>query len=143
MKQTIMANAATVVRKWYVIDAKGVILGRLATKVATILRGKHKPTYTPHVDCGDAVIVINAKEIRVTGRKMKLKTYKRYSGYPGGLKETTLEKLLQTKPIEPVKHAIKGMLPKGPLGRDMFKKLKVYAGDKHPHIAQAPKVLEV
>ena len=143
MNQTIMANDATVKRKWYVIDAKGVILGRLATKAATILRGKHKPTYTPHVDCGDMVVVINAKDIRVTGRKMKSKTYQRYSGYPSGLKEITLEKLLQTKPNEAVKHAIKGMLPKGPLGRDMFKKLKVYAGDKHPHIAQAPKVLEV
>jgi large subunit ribosomal protein L13 len=130
-------------RKWYLVDAKGKILGRLASQVATILRGKHKATFTPHVDCGDYVVVINAKDITVTGRKTKEKLYKRYSGYPSGLKETPLEELLKAKPTEAVKHAIKGMVPKGPLGRDMFKKLKVYAGSAHEHQAQSPKVLEV
>ena len=142
MTKTFIANPKKIQRKWYLIDAKGKILGRLATRVATILRGKHKAIFTPHVDCGDYVVIINAKEIRVTGRKMEEKLYKRYSGYPSGLKQTTLEEMLKTKPEDVLKHAIKGMLPKGPLGRDTFRKLKVYAGSVHQHQAQALKVLE-
>jgi len=130
-------------RKWYLMDVKGKILGRIATRAAVILRGKHKPIFTPHIDCGDYLVVINAKDVKVTGRKMTEKMYKRYSGYPGGLKQTPLEVLLKTKPTEAVKHAIKGMLPKGPLGRDIFAKLKVYAGSAHSHQAQDPKILEV
>lgn len=143
MNKTYLANPKKIKRKWYLVDAKGKILGRIATRVATILRGKHKTIFTPHVDCGDYVVIINARDVRVTGNKLKDKTYKRYSGYPSGLKETPLEKLLQTKPQEVLKSAIKGMLPKGPLGRDMFTKLKVYAGSEHQHQAQTPKALEV
>lgn len=142
MNKTFVANPKNIKRKWHLIDAKGKILGRIATQAATILRGKHKPIFTPHVDCGDHVVVINAKEIMVSGKKMKEKLYKRYSGYPGGLKQTPLEEMLKTKPENVLKHAIKGMLPKGPLGRDTFKKLHVYAGSVHQHQAQAPKVLE-
>lgn len=143
MNKTYIANPKKIKRKWFLIDAKGKILGRIATRVATILRGKHKPIFTPHVDCGDYVIIINAKDIRVSGKKMKQKLYKRYSGYPSGLKETPLEIMLKTKPEEVLRHAVKGMLPKGPLGRDTFKKLKVYRGSVHQHQAQAPKVLEI
>ena len=143
MNKTFIANPKKIKRKWFLIDAKGKILGRIATRVATILRGKHKPIFTPHVDCGDYVIIINAKDVAVTGRKMKQKLYKRYSGYPSGLKETPLEIMLKTKPEDVLRHAVKGMLPKGPLGRDMFKKLKVYRGSAHQHQAQAPKVLEI
>lgn len=143
MNKTYLANPKKITRKWYLVDAKGKILGRLATRVATILRGKHKVIFTPHIDCGDYVIIVNARDVRVTGNKMKDKMYKRYSGYPSGLKETPLEKLLQTKPQEVIRAAIKGMLPKGPLGRSMFTKLKVYAGSEHRHQAQTPKVLEV
>jgi len=143
VNKTYLANPKKIKRNWYLIDAKGKILGRIATCAARILRGKHKPIFTPHIDCGDYVVIVNARDVRVTGRKMKEKMYKRYSGYPSGLKETPLEKMLQTKPQEVLRTAIKGMLPKGPLGRDMFSKLKVYAGDTHQHKAQGPKILEV
>lgn len=138
-----MAKKTEVERNWYLVDAKDKILGRLATKVATILRGKHKPIFTPHVDTGDGVIVINAAKIKVTGRKLKQKVYRRYSGYPGGLKEISLDEMLAKKPATVVKLAIQRMLPGGPLGRDIIKKLKVYVNDKHPHKSQNPIVLEV
>lgn len=143
MIKTFVANPKKIKRKWYLIDAKDKVLGRIATGAARILRGKHKAIFTPHIDCGDYVVIINAKEIRVTGKKMKEKLYKRYSGYPSGLKQTPLEEMLKKKPTEALKHAIKGMLPKGPLGRDTFKKLKIYGGGAHRHRAQAPRVLEV
>ena len=136
------AKASDIERKWYVVDAEGKTLGRLATEVATVLRGKHKPTYTPHMDCGDYVIVVNADKVEVTGKKRKEKIYKRHTGYPGGLREITFEKLIARKPEEIVRHAIKGMMPKGRLGRQMYKKLKVYAGPEHNHQAQKPEVLE-
>ena len=129
--------------KWYLVDAKGKILGRLAVKIATILRGKHKTVFTPHLDTGDGVIVINADRILVTGKKLKEKSYKRFSGYPGGLHTRTFEEMIKTKPAEVIRHAVKGMLPKGPLGRSLIRKLKVYAGDKHEQSAQKPEVLEV
>jgi len=138
--KSFIAKPHEVERKWYVIDAEGKTLGRLASEVASILRGKKKPIYTPHVDTGDYVIIVNADKIVVTGNKMKQKVYKRHTGYPGGLKEITLEKLLAKKPEEVLKHAIKGMLPKGRLGRQMFTKLKVYAGPEHNHQAQKPEV---
>lgn len=125
-------------RNWYVIDADGVVLGRLAAQVATILRGKHRPQYTPHADCGDHVIVINAAKVRVTGRKEEQKTYHRHSGYPGGLKSISLMQLRAKHPERIIESAVRGMLPKNPLGRKMFKKLKVYSGDQHPHKAQKP-----
>ena len=143
MNKTFIANPKKIKRKWYLIDAKGKILGRIATQAARILRGKHKSIFTPHIDCGDHVVIVNARDIKVTGRKMKEKLYKRYSGYPSGLKQTPLEEMLKTRPEDVLKQAIKGMLPKGPLGRDVFKKLNVYAGNEHRHQAQAPKVLEV
>jgi len=127
--------------KWYVIDGEDQVLGRLASQVATLIRGKHKPQFTPHLDLGDHVIVINADKIRVTGRKEQQKSYTRYSGFPGGLKTMTLEKMLQSRPERVVQHAIKGMLPKNTLGRQMMKKLKVYKGAEHPHQAQQPEVL--
>jgi len=130
-------------REWYVIDANDVVLGRLATRAATVLRGKHRPQYSPHADCGDHVIVINAAKIRVTGRKELQKVYYRHSGYAGGLKSITLEKQRQQHPERIIEAAIKGMLPKTPLGRSMFKKLKVYAGEDHPHTAQQPKTLSL
>src|SRR5690554_7868378 len=126
--KTYMANANTVERKWYVVDAKGKTLGRLASEIAAILRGKHKPTYTPHVDTGDFVIVINAELVEVTGKKADQKLYRRHSSYPGGLKETTFNELLNKKPTEIIYKAVKGMLPHNSLGRSMLKKLKVYAG---------------
>ena len=138
-----MAKKEDIKRQWYVVDAKDKVLGRLAAKVAVILRGKHKTIFTPHLDTGDGVIVINAAKIRVTGRKLKQKVYRRYSGYPGGLKEVFLETMLKKKPTTVIKLAIRRMLPGGPLGRDLLKKLKVYADDKHPHQAQNPVVLEV
>lgn len=141
--KTFVANPKKIKRKWYLLDVKGKILGRIATEAAKILRGKHKSIFTPHVDCGDYVVIINARDIRVTGRKMEQKLYKRYSGYPGGLKQTPLKEMLKTKPQDVIRHAIKGMLPKGPLGRDMFKKLKVYADSVHRHQAQVPRILEV
>jgi large subunit ribosomal protein L13 len=125
-------------RGWYVIDAREHTLGRLASRVATVLRGKHKPTYSPHLDHGDHVVVINADKIRVTGRKLTDKTYFRYTGYIGGARTRTLEEMLARKPERVVELAVKGMLPKNRLGRSMFKKLKVYAGEKHPHAAQGP-----
>lgn len=143
MNKTYVAKKEDIKRQWYLVDAKDKILGRLAAKVATILRGKHKPIFTPHVDTGDGVIVINAAKIKVTGRKLKQKVYRRYSGYPGGLKEITLDEMLAKRPTTVVKLAIQRMLPGGPLGRDTIKKLKVYANDKHPHKSQNPIVLEV
>ena len=142
MKKTYMAKSEDIKRKWYIADAKGQILGRLASKIAAILRGKHKPIFTPHLDTGDGVIVINAGEIKVTGRKLKQKTYRRYSGYPGGLREVKLEALLARKPATVIHLAVERMLPSGPLGRDLIKKLKVYAGDKHGLTGIKPIVLE-
>ena len=139
--KTFMANAQTVERKWYVVDADGMTLGRLASQVAAILRGKNKPIYTPHCDTGDHVIVINADKIVLTGKKLDNKKYYHHSGYAGGLKETTYRRLLETKPEFAIKHAVIGMLPKGPLGRQMASKLRVYAGPEHEHAAQKPEVL--
>lgn len=143
IQRTYVAKKEDIKRKWYLVDAKDKILGRLAVKIAVILRGKHKPIYTPHLDTGDGVIVINAAKIKVTGRKLKQKVYRRYSGYPGGLREITLDKLLAKKPATVIQLAVSRMLPQGPLGRDMIKKLKVYANDKHAHQAQNPVLLEV
>lgn len=143
MKTTFMANSANVERKWYLIDAEGKILGRLAAEVAKILRGKNKPTYTPHVDTGDFVIVINADKIVLTGKKLTDKTYFRHSGYPGGTTFTTAGKMLSDKPERVIEHAVKGMLPKNTLGRQMFTKLNVYKGSEHPHQAQQPETLEL
>lgn len=140
--RTISAREQDVQRDWYVIDAQGQTLGRLASRVATLLRGKHKPIYTPHVDCGDYVIVVNAEKIHVTGQKMTQKKYFRHSGYPGGLKEVTLRDQLQKFPDRVIEKAVQGMLPKNRLGRRMFKKLKIYAGPDHPHQAQQPKSLD-
>ncbi|MDY6038616.1 MAG: 50S ribosomal protein L13 [Eubacterium sp.] len=139
--KSYIAKPAEVERKWFVVDAEGKTLGRLASEVAMVLRGKRKPTYTPHVDCGDYVIVINAEKVEVTGKKRKEKIYKRHTGYPGGLREVTFEKLQEKKPEEIIRHAVKGMLPDGRLGRQMFKKLKVYAGSQHDHVAQKPEEL--
>ena len=136
--KSYIAKPAEVERKWYVIDAEGKTLGRLATEVAMILRGKKKAIYTPHVDCGDNVIVINAEKVEVTGKKRTDKVYKHHTGYPGGLREISFEKLQEKHPEEIIRHAVKGMLPDGALGRQMFKKLKVYAGADHPHKAQKP-----
>ncbi len=141
--KTFMAKAETVERKWYVIDAEGIVLGRLATQVAHILRGKHKPTFTPHTDTGDHVIVINADKIAVTGKKMEQKIYYHHSGYAGGLKETKMREMMVRKPEYAVKHAVVGMLPKGPLGRKMATKLRVYAGPEHEHQAQKPEELKL
>ena len=141
--KTFMASPATIDRKWYVVDAEGKTLGRLASEVAKVLRGKNKPIFTPHIDTGDYVIVINADKIKVTGKKLDQKIYYNHSDYVGGMKETTLKEMLQKKPEYVVKHAIKGMLPKGPLGREMLKKLHVYAAPEHPHAAQKPEVLEI
>ena len=141
--KTFMANAQTVERKWYIVDADGMPLGRLASQVAAILRGKNKPTYTPNVDTGDHVIVINASKVVLTGKKLDQKFYYRHSGYPGGLKETRYRDLMAKKPEFAVKHAVVGMLPKGPLGRQMARKLRVYAGAEHEHAAQQPVALEL
>ena len=141
--KTFMANAQTVERKWYVVDADGMTLGRLASQVAAILRGKNKPIYTPHCDTGDHVIVINAAKVVLTGKKLDQKVYYHHSGYAGGLKETKYRKLMAEKPEFAVKHAIIGMMPKGPLGRQMARKLRVYAGAEHEHEAQKPEVLEL
>jgi len=141
--KTYTAKAQDVERKWYVVDAQGKTLGRLATQIATILRGKHKPIYTPHVDCGDFVIVINAEKVVVTGQKLDQKKYYRHSGYPGGLREVTLRDQLKKFPERVIEAAVKGMLPKNKLGRKMYKKLKVYAGPNHPHAAQQPEPLEL
>lgn len=143
MKNTFMQTKEGVVRNWYVIDATDVSLGRLAAKVATILRGKHKPTYTPHIDCGDNVIVINANKVNLTGNKLKNKIYYNHSGYTGGLRERTAKEMIEKYPVEMVERAIKGMLPHNRLGRQMFKKLFVYEGENHPHMAQKPEVMDV
>lgn len=140
---TFMANAKTIERKWYVIDAKGKPLGRVATKAAVMLRGKHKATYTPHVDCGDNIIIINAKEVVLTGRKLDQKVYYNHSGYTGGLRERTAKEMRENYPVEMVERAVKGMLPKGRLGRQMYKKLFVYEGADHKHQAQKPAEVEI
>ena len=139
---TFMANPDKIERKWYVVDADGCTLGRLASEVASVLRGKNKPQYTPNVDTGDYVIVINADKINVTGKKLDQKIYYRHSEYVGGMKETTLREMLAKKPEKVIELAVKGMLPKGPLGRQMYSKLHVYAGAEHPHAAQKPEVLK-
>lgn len=139
--KTFMASPATIDRKWYVVDATDMTLGRLASEVAKVLRGKNKPIFTPHTDCGDNVIVINAEKIKVTGKKMDQKVYYHHSDYVGGLKEATLREKLEKKPEQVIELAVKGMLPKGPLGRQMFTKLHVYAGPEHKHEAQKPEVL--
>lgn len=139
--KTFMASPATIDRKWYVVDATGMTLGRLASEVAKVLRGKNKPIFTPHIDTGDYVIVINAEKVAVTGKKLDQKIYYRHSDYVGGLKQATLREKLSNKPEEAIELAVKGMLPKGPLGRQMFKKLFVYAGPEHKHAAQKPEVL--
>lgn len=143
MKTTFMANAANVDRKWYVVDAEGKTLGRLAAEVAKVLRGKHKPTFTPHVDTGDHVIVVNAAKVQLTGKKLTQKTYFRHSGYVGGTTFIQAGKMLADKPERVVELAVKGMLPKNTLGRQMYRKLKVYAGAEHPHQAQCPEILEI
>ena len=140
---TFMQKKETVERKWYVIDAEGVALGRLATKVATVLKGKHKPTFTPHIDCGDYVIVINADKVKLTGKKLMDKKYYNHSGYPGGLRERNAKLMIEKYPEEMVERAVKGMLPKGRLGRAMNKKLFVYAGPEHKQQAQQPTELKV
>ncbi len=141
--KTFMASPEKIERKWYVVDAENKTLGRLASEVAKLLKGKNKPIYTPHVDTGDFVIVVNADKIAVTGKKLDQKKYYRHSDYVGGLKETTLREMLDKKPEKVVELAVKGMLPKGPLGRQMYTKLHVYAGAEHPHAAQKPEVLTV
>lgn len=141
--KTFVTKPDEVERKWYVVDADGETLGRLASKVAAVLRGKHKPTFSPSVDCGDFVVVINADKINVTGRRLDQKMYHRHSGYPGGLTSITLRDQLQKHPDRPIRFAVKGMLPKNRLGRKMIKKLKIYAGPDHPHEAQQPEPLEI
>mgnify|MGYP002512595322 CR=1 FL=1 len=141
MRTTYIAKEADIVKKWYVIDAEGVTLGRLASEVASILRGKNKPQYAPNVDMGDYVIIVNAEKIAVTGKKLEQKIYYNHSDYVGGMKETTLKEMLAKKPERVIELAVKGMLPKGPLGREMYKKLFVYAGPEHKHAAQKPEVL--
>ena len=138
-----MASPATIERKWYVVDAEGKTLGRLASEVAKVLRGKNKAIFTPHIDTGDYVIVVNAEKIKVTGKKMEQKIYYRHSDYVGGMKETTLKEMLAKHPERVIEFAVKGMLPKGPLGRSMINKLHVYAGPEHVHAAQKPEVLEI
>ena len=140
---TFMANPETIERKWYLVDANGKTLGRLAAEVASVLRGKNKPEFTPHVDTGDYVIVINAEKVAVTGKKLQDKLYRRHSGYVGGLKTLNLKEMLEKKPSEVIEHAVRGMLPKGTLGNQMYTKLHVYAGPEHPHAAQQPEVLEI
>ena len=141
--KTFVAKPETVKRDWYVVDAEGKTLGRLATEIASRLRGKHKPEYTPHVDTGDYIIVINAEKVAVTGNKAAAKMYHAPSGFPGGIKSISFEKLIDRKPEMVIEAAVKGMLPKGPLGRAMFRKLKVYAGGEHNHAAQQPQVLDI
>jgi len=141
--KTFIAKPAEVERSWYIVDAEGQTLGRLASQIAAVLRGKHKPIFTPHVDCGDYVIVINAEKIHVTGQRLQQKKYYRHSGYPGGLSEISLADQLERFPTRPVELAVKGMLPKNKLGRKMFKKLKVYAGPEHEHAAQQPVPMEL
>ena len=139
--KTFMASPDTIDRKWYVVDAEGKTLGRLASEIAKVLRGKHKPIFTPHMDTGDYVIVVNAEKIKVTGKKLEQKIYYKHSGYVGGMKETTLKDMLLKHPETVVEYAVKGMLPKGPLGRQMYRKLFVYVGPDHKHAAQKPEAL--
>lgn len=139
--RTISANAQTAQHDWYVVDAENMVLGRLAAEIASRLRGKHKPEFTPHCDTGDYIVIVNAEKVRVTGSKSKDKVYYSHSNFPGGLKEITFEKLIDRAPERAIELAVKGMLPRGPLGRAMFKKLKVYAGQEHPHSAQQPQTL--
>jgi len=141
--KTYSAKPETVQRDWYIVDAADKTLGRLAAGIATRLRGKHKPEYTPHVDTGDYIVVVNVDKIRVTGNKAKGKIYHSHTGYPGGLKSISFEKLMEKAPERTIQNAVKGMLPKGPLGRAMFKKLKVYVGEEHPHTAQQPQDLNI
>jgi large subunit ribosomal protein L13 len=141
--RTFTAKQAEIERGWYVVDAQGQTLGRLASKIAPILKGKHKPIYTPHLDCGDFVIVVNAEKVRVTGRKLDQKFYHRHSGYPGGITSISLRDQLEKNPERVLQAAVRGMLPKNRLGRRMIKKLKIYAGSDHPHQAQQPTPLEV
>lgn len=143
MKRTYVTKPEDIQRDWYVVDASGQTLGRLASKVAQVVHGKHKPIYSPSVDVGDYVIVVNAEQVRVTGHKLDQKMYYRHSGYPGGLKEVSLRRMLEEHPTRVVRHAVRGMLPKSRLGRKMAKKLKVYAGAEHPHEAQQPERLEL
>jgi len=141
--KSYMARPLEVERKWYVVDAEGKHLGRLATEIVRVLRGKNKPQYTPHVDVGDFVVVVNADRVAVTGRKAEQRVYRRHSGYPGGMKETSYEQMLARKPTEVLRKAVYGMMPKTRLARKQFKKLKIYAGPEHPHSAQDPQTLEV
>ena len=141
--KSFMASPSTVERKWYVVDAEGKTLGRLASEVANVLRGKKKPIYTPHIDTGDYVIVVNAEKVVPTGKKLDQKKYYHHSEYVGGMKEATLKEMMQKKPEFVITHAVKGMLPKGPLGRQMLTKLHVYAGPEHNHAAQKPEVLDI
>jgi len=141
--KSFMASPATIERKWYVVDATGHTLGRLSSEIAAILRGKNKPTFTPHIDTGDYVIVVNSDKIKVTGKKLGQKIYYKHSDYPGGMRETTLADMLAKDSTEVIRLAIKGMLPKGPLGRDMINKLHIFAGAEHTHAAQKPEVLEI
>ncbi len=143
MKDSYMQKKEDVVRNWYVIDAEGVSLGRLAAKASNVLQGKHKPTYTPHIDCGDCVVIINAEKVKLTGNKLDEKIYYNHSGYTGGLRERKARDMVEKYPVEMVERAVKGMLPKTRLGRQMYKKLFVYAGSEHPHAAQKPEVMEV
>jgi len=141
--KTLSAKPESVKRDWYVVDAAGKTLGRLSSEIASRLRGKHKPEYTPHVDTGDYIVVVNAEKIAVTGKKKSDKIYYRHTGYIGGLKSISFEKLIDKAPERVIQGAVKGMLPRGPLGREMFQKLKVYAGEEHPHTAQQPQVLDI
>ncbi|AVJ55108.1 50S ribosomal protein L13 [Idiomarina sp. OT37-5b] len=141
--KTFVAKPETVKRDWYVVDAEGKTLGRLATEIARRLRGKHKPEYTPHVDTGDYIVVVNAEKVAVTGNKAQDKMYYSHTGFPGGIKSISFEKLIAKKPEMVIQKAVKGMLPRGPLGRAMFRKLKVYAGAEHNHVAQQPKQLDI
>ncbi len=141
--KTFSAKPESVQREWLLVDAADKTLGRLAASIATRLRGKHKPEYTPHVDTGDYIVVINAEKVRVTGNKAKGKIYHSHTGYPGGLKSISFEKLIEKAPERVLQNAVKGMLPKGPLGRAMFRKLKIYAGEEHPHAAQQPQELNI
>ena len=143
MKNSFMQKKETVERNWYVIDAEGVSLGRLATRVADVLRGKHKPTYTPNIDCGDFVVVVNASKVNLTGNKLTDKIYYNHSGYTGGLRERTAKEMKESYPVEMIERAVKGMIPKTRLGRQVIKKLFVYEGAEHPHMAQKPEVMEI
>ena len=143
MSKSFMANAQNIEHKWYVVDATDLVLGRISTEVAVLLRGKHKPTFTPHVDCGDYVVIVNGEKIALTGNKLNKKMYYRHSGYPGGLKSRTAKVMLEVQPQKLLEKSIRGMLPKGKLGDDMYRKLYVYIGPEHPHQAQKPEVYKL